>query len=314
VASYLDDGGNFFLSSQDYLWERHLTSFGQNYLHIATYDDDVSQTTVTGQNTFSGLGPYTLSYPFNNYSDEVNPDTLAQVAFTGNQGNAAVSYDGDFNTSFLGFPFESINLAGRTAVMERLVDGFFGGCEVEYGSLDGYVTDAITEEPLAGASVTVSQVGESGINGLTDPNGYYTMTLPAGVYTVTASIIGYETQSQPSTILDDQVTHLDFALQPVCVPVGNLDFTWTLPSLYPGELITFTATASGTEPIDFQWSFGDTYTATGSTVVHSFTGAGDYTVSVSATNTCTPEPVSISHLVSIMDKFKEIYLPTVFKH
>jgi hypothetical protein len=130
VGAYLDAGGNFFLSSQDYLYDAGLTAFGQNYLHIASFVSDISQTTVTGQNVFGGLGPYSLSYPFTNYSDTVNPDAQGQVAFTGNYGNAAVSFDGaDFNTVFLGYPFEAIpNLTDRSVVMGTMVE-FFGACE-----------------------------------------------------------------------------------------------------------------------------------------------------------------------------------------
>ncbi len=130
VSPYLDAGGNFLLSSQDYLYEFDITSFGADYLHIASFTSDVAQTTVTGQNVFAGLGPYSLSYPFTNYSDIVTPDAQGQVAFSGNQGNAAVSYDGaNFNTVFLGYPFEAIpSLADRSAVMGTAVD-FFGGCE-----------------------------------------------------------------------------------------------------------------------------------------------------------------------------------------
>ncbi len=130
VGAYLDGGGNFFLSSQDYLYDAGLTGFGTNYLHIAAFDSDVGQTTVTGQNVFGGLGPYSLSYPFTNYSDVVNPDGQAQLAFSGNMGDAAVSFAGaSFNTVFLGFPFEAIpNLADRSAVLDTTVD-FFGGCE-----------------------------------------------------------------------------------------------------------------------------------------------------------------------------------------
>jgi len=129
VESYLDSGGNFFLSSQDYLYNAGLTSFGENYLHIGSFTNDVRQTNVTGQNVYSGLGPYTLSYPFTNYSDRVSPDGQAQLAFYGNQGNAAVSYAGaSFNTVFLGYPLETIeSLSGRSAVLERTID-FFGSC------------------------------------------------------------------------------------------------------------------------------------------------------------------------------------------
>ena len=131
VGTYLDAGGNFFFSSQDYLYEFGLTPFGINYLHILSFTSDVGQATVTGQNVFSGLGPYSLNYPFTNYSDIVNPSAQAQLAFSGDEGNAAVSYDGEnFNTVFFGYPFEAIpQLADRSDVMQRVVD-FFGGCEV----------------------------------------------------------------------------------------------------------------------------------------------------------------------------------------
>ncbi len=130
VGSYLDQGGNFFLSSQDYLYDVGLTPFGEDYLHILNFVNDVSQTTVTGQNEYAGLGPYSLSYPFTNYSDTVNPNAQGAVAFVGNQGNTAVSYAGStFNSVFLGYPFEAISgLADRSAVMDRTVS-FFGGCE-----------------------------------------------------------------------------------------------------------------------------------------------------------------------------------------
>ncbi len=164
VGAYLDAGGNFFLSSQDYLFEMNLTPFGQNYLHIASYTSDVGQTTVTGQNAYSGLGPFSLSYPFTNYSDVVHPDAQAQLAFSGNQGDAAVSFDGDtFNTVFLGYPFEAIpGLADRSDVMERTVS-FFGGCEppidvsinpptqekiAEPGSQVSYVYTVTNEAPV----------------------------------------------------------------------------------------------------------------------------------------------------------------------
>jgi hypothetical protein len=130
VSSYLDAGGNFFLSAQDYLYDMGLTPFGLNYLHILNYSNDVNQTSVTGQNIYDGLGTYNLSYPFNNYSDRVNSDTESQVAFLGNQGTAAISYaDPAFKTVFFGYPFEAIaSLADRTDVMRRTVS-FLGGCE-----------------------------------------------------------------------------------------------------------------------------------------------------------------------------------------
>ena len=129
VATYLDAGGNFMLSSQDYLYEMDVTVFGEAYLHIAFHQDDVTQASVTGLNTFAGLGPYTLVYPFTDYSDEVRPDRDAADAFEGPGGVTGISYAGaSFKTVFLGFPLEAVPETGRSAILETLVD-FFGGCQ-----------------------------------------------------------------------------------------------------------------------------------------------------------------------------------------
>ncbi|HSJ56043.1 MAG TPA: M28 family peptidase, partial [Anaerolineae bacterium] len=67
LAAYLDGGGSLFLSSQDYLYDMGLTSFGQSYLGIGSYtSDDGNATTkygVAGDPVGGGLGPYPLTYP-----------------------------------------------------------------------------------------------------------------------------------------------------------------------------------------------------------------------------------------------------------
>ena len=311
VAAYLDGGGNFFLSGQDYLYDMGLSSFGMNYLHILNYQNDEEQTSVTGQNVFSGLGPFSLSYPFTNYSDVVNPDASAQVAFLGNVGNVAISYAGDnFNSAFFSFPFEAIpQLADRQAVMGRLLD-FFGSCQIGEGWLDGHVTDADTGDPLAGVLVTASP-GIAAVQAITDPSGYYTMTLPAGDYLVTASLSGYNSQSLNATIVTGETTTLDFALQSSCEPVTGTDFTWLPLDPVNSHLVTFTATASGTQPIEFTWSFGDTFTGTGAMVTHTYVNAGTYTVEVSAANACGQAVVSKD--VTILQHLLEFFLPFINK-
>jgi hypothetical protein len=63
---------------------------------------------------FGDLGQYTLSYPFGNYTDVVNPDPeLAELAFSGADffgfmGNAGVNRRGpNYSTVFLAFPLEA---------------------------------------------------------------------------------------------------------------------------------------------------------------------------------------------------------------
>ena len=66
VSAYLDAGGRpFFLSSEDYLHDRGLTSFGQVRLAISSYTNDVNRTDLegTGQLPGGGTGPYSLVSP-----------------------------------------------------------------------------------------------------------------------------------------------------------------------------------------------------------------------------------------------------------
>jgi len=114
LSLYLDEGGCMFMSSQDYFYDRGQipTPFMQNYLGMANSVNDAGDyVAVTGQGTvFSGLGPYSLVYPFTDYSDIVIPDPTAQLAFIGENANGAAIHKnaGTYKTTFLGFPLEAI--------------------------------------------------------------------------------------------------------------------------------------------------------------------------------------------------------------
>jgi hypothetical protein len=124
LGTWLDAGRCLFISSQDYHWDKGLTAFVQDHLGVATVDDDEGQGTVTGTGSvFAGYGPYTLDYPFSNYSDEITADATAELAFSGDQGGAAVAKDnGTFRTTFWAFPFEALpTAADRQAALERVI-------------------------------------------------------------------------------------------------------------------------------------------------------------------------------------------------
>jgi len=177
------------------------------------------------------------------------------------------------------------------------------------GALNGHVTAAGSGAPLEAAAVTADDGQGNTFTDLTDPTGYYTMTLPAGTYTVTASLDGYSTLSQPATIIADQTTTLDFVLQPACEPVSNLDFSWTPMEAFSGDVITFTASASGTQPIEFLWDFGDTYTATGATVAHTYAAPSIYTVTLSGTNACGE--MQVGKDITILERIWQFFLPVL---
>jgi PKD repeat protein len=73
-------------------------------------------------------------------------------------------------------------------------------------------------------------------------------------------------------------------IRPSCEPVEQAHFAWQPLTPTMGQGITFTASASGTSPITFTWSFGDGGTAVGSLATHSYAATGTYTVTVTATN------------------------------
>jgi hypothetical protein len=126
LASWLDTGECCLLiSSQDYFYDRGLTGFMQSHLGLGSADSDTGQTTVTGEGpTFGGSGPFSLSYPFTNYSDTMTPGPSGSLTFSGNQGGAAVGALTGFSyATFWGFPWEALPTADdRKDVMQTFLD------------------------------------------------------------------------------------------------------------------------------------------------------------------------------------------------
>ncbi|MGB3903955.1 MAG: S8 family serine peptidase [Anaerolineae bacterium] len=130
LSAYLDGGGRLFFSGQDYLYTRGLTSFGEDYLGILDYTEDMTTTLAVGElGSLVGdsLGPYDLAYPFPNYSDMVTPIVPTEVAFRGDHElPAALAYAAPaYRTVFLAFPFEALDRAAAERVMERVI-GWLG--------------------------------------------------------------------------------------------------------------------------------------------------------------------------------------------
>ena len=131
LASYIENSGYLLLSSQDYLYDNGLTPFGQNYLGIGSFDSDVNQSTVTGENMFENVGSVNLTYPFTNYSDEVDASQVAQLAFSGSAGNAGTQLEGDQGGGavFLGFPIEAMPAPAQQLLIGTVLEWMGGGSE-----------------------------------------------------------------------------------------------------------------------------------------------------------------------------------------
>jgi PKD repeat protein len=218
LATFLDGGGHLFLSSQDYLYDMALTSFGQNYLGIDSYNNDTGDAAtkygLAGDPIGGGLGPYPLAYPggFSDYGDVVNAGAGGSVAFRSSASggrNLDVDRDGGaWKTVFFGtswVPIYQYSTANGEEVLGRILDWFDGcGCEAAHEAA----------------------------------------------------------------------------------------FDWQPQMPQIGETVAFTGTAQGDPPMTITWRFGDGGQASGETASHTYTTAGDYTVTMTATNACGADGAS----------------------
>ena len=252
LGTWLDNGNCLFISSQDYHFDRGLTTFMQNYLGAANItNDNGDYTSVTGQGlVFTGFGPYALSYPFTDYSDPITPDGTAEVAFVGNNANnAAIDKDsGVYRTSFWTYPFEALPAgADQEAVMQHILD--WCGSGVDVGSLEGQVTDADSSLGIEGAMITADD-GAFPRTTTTDVNGDYSITLPIGTYTVTAEATNYMSQTVGgAVIVTDTITVQDFAL-------SGSHLTYSPPEIEEfmsiGDVVTNTVTVTNSGPLELE--------------------------------------------------------------
>jgi hypothetical protein len=169
LMAYLDNGGNLFLSSQDFLLDNNANTFITDYLHLAGHSDDKTVASVAGvmDDTISDGMAFALSYPFFNFSDWVVPAAeAAGIFYETSKASAAprpgvqmdeyagadatsspVSYcalrypasgPSVFKTLFMAFPFEAVPQVGpdpnnSVALMSNILSWFgIGRAPEEY--------------------------------------------------------------------------------------------------------------------------------------------------------------------------------------
>lgn len=142
VEAYLDAGGRFMLSAQDYLWPYRpdVPPFGQDVLGIASVDNDggdYSSVLGVAGSPLAAIGSLTLNYPFSDWSDAITAGGPGTLALAGNNGHgAAVATD---TTVFLAFPFE--------AVANNGTDTTSADAQALLGAIIGHLTSTL-EPPM----------------------------------------------------------------------------------------------------------------------------------------------------------------------
>ena len=184
------------------------------------------------------------------------------------------------------------------------------------GTLAGTVTALPGGQGIDGAQVRAESVIVSQVVTFTaDAAGVYSGTLCADWYNLTASATGYLPASAgPVIVFNGAETNQDFALVSlVCDPVDELGFTWLPPDPAVGAVVTFTATATGTEPIEYAWAFGDGAAGSGAVVTHTYALSDTYTVVLTATNDCGEQSVERDISITQETVRYRFYLPVVVK-
>ncbi|MGB7060963.1 MAG: C25 family cysteine peptidase [Candidatus Zixiibacteriota bacterium] len=180
LMTFLDNGGNLFLSSQDFLLDNNPNTFITDYLHLAGHSDDKTVGSVAGimDDTISHGMSFALSYPFFNFSDWIFPGVdasgvfyetskgssppRADVQIDHYSGGAAVSSPVDYcalrypssgpsvyKVVFMAFPFEAVPQFGSepnnsTTLMSSILSWFgLGRAPEEYMAGDANGDEAI---------------------------------------------------------------------------------------------------------------------------------------------------------------------------
>jgi uncharacterized repeat protein (TIGR01451 family) len=143
LTSFLDGGGNLFMSGQDILDQTAgTTDFVKNYLHIdwdgSENQNDKSTAYVTGVsgNPVTGLITDNILLDHNvlqaAFEDQITPNGGALAAFVddGAHGGVmpdALTFAGTYKVMFLAFPFEAYGAAGDRATLMGNAMSWFAG-------------------------------------------------------------------------------------------------------------------------------------------------------------------------------------------
>lgn len=102
------------------------------------------------------------------------------------------------------------------------------------GILKGSIADQTNENPLPGVSI---RLGSSTYT-TTGAKGRFTISAPAGTYTLKISFIGYRPEKRVITLIAGQTTHLSIRLKPAIQHLSGVEVSALPPSLKPTAHLT----------------------------------------------------------------------------
>ncbi|HVS06259.1 MAG TPA: carboxypeptidase regulatory-like domain-containing protein [Candidatus Dormibacteraeota bacterium] len=132
-------------------------------------------------------------------------------ALTDANGNFTIGVNaGSYTVTASALSYNKASQSVTVAFGQKATVGFRLVSVAAYGSLVGTVTNSLSRDPIAGATVTLSSLGMIRV---TDTNGDFSYGLVLnGTYTLTVSATGYVTQRRLVTIKPGQTTTVQIAL------------------------------------------------------------------------------------------------------
>lgn len=95
------------------------------------------------------------------------------------------------------------------------------------GTVRGQVTDVATGQPLSGAEITITTPDRETRSVITDDQGRYAATVPAGRLTIRAELLGYSPQRQEVTVVEGESAVANFELRQTAIGLDELVVTAT---------------------------------------------------------------------------------------
>jgi PKD domain/Immune inhibitor A-like, MAM domain/IPT/TIG domain len=298
-----------------------LTFWHQYQFEGASYDGSVLEISTNGGGTWTDLGAYITS---NGYNGTI--DTSYSNPLGGREG-----WTGDL-TSWTQVSVDLNSFAGQSVMVRWRL-----GCDTSVGDVGWYIDDVEITAPLPPnpSPVLVSITPNSGFSNTQTPvviegtgfTGTPSLKLgdtwlisttlvssttidavvPAGMEAGVYDLVLYNGDCQTKTLASA------FTVIAEEVPIAGLVATNDSPTLL-GDPTFLTATITAGTNVEFVWDFGDGITMTGQVVSHTYSAAGTYTATITATNSVSSAQETTTVEVYVIPIENYYYLPVVNKH